>query len=239
MFNKSKYFIFAFSLVLLLNVKPLFGQFGRETARGKAAKEEINNELKSRFGDKVDVKVSAKVEMNENYSYSYDVLVSSESDQALVAFTIEIKTRGKKNSEDLIINNPVNSNWGGSILMPTVKPESFKGSEITWVPLDTLEYYSDQFLMPNSSIKQGDSINFSFESKGLPIIARFWCLGWYKPITVSEYDSLKTTGFEESDILKPWYLNAKQGYTVSSSAIPNPFIPLDFIDTLITYADSS
>jgi len=192
-----------------------------------------------RYGNQINVKVNAKIELHKKYLYNYKVKILDKSTQVLVAFTVEIEARNKNDIETLTIHNSINKNWGGSISFPIVKPVSFKGAEITWVPLDTLESYPDQFFKPKSSINQGDSINFSFETNGLPIIAKFWALGWYKPITVSEYDSLKSIGFEESDILKPWYLNAKQGYTVSSSVIPKPFIFIEFIDTLTTYTDSS
>ncbi len=194
-----------------------------------------------RHGDQIDVKVSTKVKVKENdsHKYNYAVTVLPESDHSLVAFTVEIRMRDRNDREHIFINNPIDKNWGGSISFPIVKPVSFGGAEITWVPLDTLDSYSEQFSMPFSSIKQGDSINMSFESIDLPIITRFWVNGWYKPITMHEFDSLQIAGFEESEIVRPWYLDAKQGYTISPSELPGSFNQLIFLNTIKTYNDSS
>ncbi|MEJ2048780.1 MAG: hypothetical protein P8Y60_02860, partial [Calditrichota bacterium] len=146
-----------------------------------------------RYGNKVAVKISSIVyqKNSDRFKYIYKIIVKKNSLQSLVGFTVELGLKNPKDKNKFFINSQINKNWGGSIDFPSLKPPSFKGAEITWIPLDTLTSLPDQFNVPNSAIFPADSIILILEATSLPSINRYWATGWHTPITEQEYDSLK------------------------------------------------
>jgi hypothetical protein len=194
-----------------------------------------------RYGNKVAVKISSIVyqKNSDRFKYIYKIIVKKNSLQSLVGFTVELGLKNPKDKNKFFINSQINKNWGGSIDFPSLKPPSFKGAEITWIPLDTLTSLPDQFNVPNSAIFPADSIILILEATSLPSINRYWATGWHTPITEQEYDSLKKIGYQSSEIILPWYLDASTGFIIAPDLPPIKFNINEFINILIHYVDQS
>lgn len=191
----------------------------------------------SKSGDRVVVRVTPLVtsDPNNGFTYQYTIRVDGMSPQSLVSFTIELGVRDHSDLSMFESNVVGDENWGGSTTMPSDKPSSFKGAEITWVPLDTLVDLSDQFSMPQSAVQPGDSLLVTVTSYGLPQISRFWAHGWYQPVTEQEYDSLVASGYSQDSVLRPWYSDSFRGTTVAPHVPHQEFNATTFLDTLASY----
>src|SRR5712692_182615 len=184
---------------------------------------------------KVTLKGGASQVGANTLQYQYRVKVMSNSPQPLVSFTVELGLSTPSDQSLFGVDTVLNKNWGGSTTLPTEKPSMFRGSEVTWVPLDTLQSLADQTNIPPSAVRPADSILVTLTTTALPAIGRFWAGGWYLPTSEQSYDSLIALGYSESSILKPWYLEAFQGTTVSPAVLPSPFNNLNFLDTIKSY----
>jgi hypothetical protein len=194
-----------------------------------------------RTGDSVRVAVTARVSKSngDTLCYRYVVNVESDSPQKLVGLTLELGLRQQSDKGVFLIDSAVNRYWGGSIEFGGERPSLFAGGDVAWVPLDTLANLADQLNAPVSAVGPGDSLLVSLRSIALPGINRFWAEGWHSPTSEQEYDSLLTSGFSPDEILKPWYLDAYEGITVTPVI---PFLPLNAVsslDTLKSYTTQS
>jgi hypothetical protein len=194
-----------------------------------------------RAGDSVRVTVTARVSKSngDTLSYRYVANVKSGSPQKLVEFALELGLKQESDVALFSVDSTVNKYWSGSIEFGGEQPSSFAGGAAAWVPLDTLANLADQSNPPPSAVGPGDSLRVSLRSIALPGINRFWAEGWYGPISEQEYDSLVAIGFSPNDILKPWYLDAYEGKTVTP-VLPSLLLNnLDFLDTLASYTTDS
>jgi len=85
---------------------------------------------------------------------------------------------------------------------------------------------SAYFIRPGSSLE-----GFRFESSGLPAIITYYVEGWVEPL-VLDFDPDSVVG---GDVLE----DSKKGKTIGAAYSPIPFIPINFLDTLISYTTQS
>jgi hypothetical protein len=104
-------------------------------------------------------------------------------------------------------------NWNGEIGRGV--------NRIAWGANDSLD-----FIFPGSTLS-----GFNYESEALPSIKTYYAEGWITiPQLTYEPDSIIGGNVLES---------AKQGTTIGPADPPTPFVPLDFLDTLIGYITQS
>ncbi len=195
-----------------------------------------------RFGNNIKTKIEVRVEKlaNNYFQYKYKIRVDSSSSQPLVAYTVEIGINNREDFNKILTDSILIKNWGCSkITNLSEKPPNFKGAEVTWVPLDTLELNSKNEIIVPNAIMPGYSIALHLITQSLPIIGRCWSLGLYEPYDESEIDTLLTQGYNESDLFKPWYSNALMGVTLCSYFPPSQFSAPAIFDTLISNIDKA
>jgi len=76
---------------------------------------------------------------------------------------------------------------------------------------------------------------FAYLSKGLPSIRSFYGVGVFEIPSFEEGKAPDRSEIVGGGILE----NSVQGYTIGASLLPNPYIPLAFIDTLLNYSERS
>ncbi len=168
-------------------------------------------------------------------TYSYKVVNDYTSEQRLEEITIEIGDIGREKG-GTVSNFLDPKDWSGWTSDVVGKPidSSVRGTVI-WVASDSASNYSGLMIPAQSSLLPGSSVEFSFQSKGLPSIKRFWARGWARPLWEYEYDSLRALGYTKDQIYKPWYEDAYKGVTIAPQLPREPFVALAFLDTLISY----
>jgi hypothetical protein len=101
------------------------------------------------------------------------------------------------------------------------RPREAGVRKVFWGAIDSLAT-----IKPNSSLGQ-----FILYSKGLPIITLFYAMGEIElPILEEEPDSIENYNIFE---------NSFKGWTIGPKDPPDPLIPEQFIDTLISYSRQS
>ncbi len=110
---------------------------------------------------------------------------------------------------------------------------------IKWTVSDSTASIDDLDAPAPSSLRPGESIVVSVQSRGLPSIKRFWVRGWVMPISVEQTDSLYALGYKDNDIFKPWYEQRVQGKTISPLVPQKPYVALPFLDTVTAYVMQS
>ena len=162
-------------------------------------------------GKNIEIIVNANViDSNSILQYNYLVKSRSNSIQNVHSFYVEF------NSNISSIKSP--NSWLGLI-------SGIWTNVLMWSSRDTL--YD---ITPNNSL-----YGFSYESEGLPSIQKYYGVGFYKLPSVEEGEAPAESEIVGGGILE----NSVKGYTISPKDPPNPFIPINFIDTIRAYSDSS
>lgn len=153
--------------------------------------------------------------MNDRYLYNYRIHSFETSKQDIRRIRIQYKG-------DCIydISSPLNWFSFRADLSPYARGRNF----IAWGP-DDYAYL----------IKAGNSLEgFQISSSGLPFIADYVVQGYF-PTPSIEF------GEEEPVIIGSMntYENSKKGKTIGPACSPDPFVPVAFLDTLISYTNQS
>jgi hypothetical protein len=88
---------------------------------------------------------------------------------------------------------------------------------------------------PSDGLAPGESMTFSFSSKGLPSIKLFYARSYEAPYTSDELDSLYAIGYTDVQLFPDWKENSYKGLTIAPHVFDSPIAPLAFLDTLISY----
>jgi len=146
-----------------------------------------------------------------NYKYSYIVKNGAYSSQFINEFDVY-------GSTDSVSNIIKPNRWDGFNL----------GSEISWE--DSIGYDIDIFTM-KYQIKPGNGLdNFTYDTYGLPIISKTYLRGFNYNLYQGDENYTKVDDYLNNSVIVT---------TVAASDPPSPFIPINFLDTLINYTDSS
>jgi len=179
--------------------------------------------------------------LDTSYRYQYVIVNDSTSPERLEVLRLEVGDIGAewggtiKNFID-----PILKKWEGWTDVVTAQPSDPTAKGIVlWDVSDSTSSVDELYSPSPSSLVQRESIQVSFESKGLPSIKRFWGTGWIKPITEEQYDSLTLLGYTDQNIFLRWYTTGAQGKTVAPLLPPSPFDSLKFLDTLKSYTTQS
>jgi len=156
---------------------------------------------------KVSPIVTSYLEKDSNYfNYSYSVWNAESAKQKIWNLLVEIKSSNFSTEQPYF--------WK----MNYFKRDSVKA--ISWFSIDSLK-----------DIKTGAfQDSFHIISTGLPIITKYYAVGWLEPPEGEEYIQ-----HGSNDIFK----NSFKGKTLGPKDPTDPYIPIEFIDTLKTYTDSS
>jgi hypothetical protein len=155
--------------------------------------------------------------------YSYTVINAPSSPQTLETYRLAVDGISKEQGTYANFIAPQSKKWYFDINEDHGLLSGTAASRILDLP-------------PENGLAPGESMTFSFESKGLPAIQPFWATGWTKPLSEDERDSLRALGFSDDEISpSDWRDNAYRGFTVAPQLPPERFDSLAFLDTLISY----
>jgi len=158
------------------------------------------------------------------FFYQYAASNSLSSEEPMTTFRIPVRD-GELLGRQARIIGPSNKKWYFS--------GSNQGFVVATHANRYLNWYSENALHP------GDSMNFSFCSKGLPSINLFYAESFAPPFTDSDVDSLQKAGVTSERIFPEWKENSFKGFTISPGIPDSPFVAFSFLDTLLSYARQS
>ncbi|MBI4177918.1 hypothetical protein HY522_00660 [bacterium] len=120
------------------------------------------------------------------FIYSYKVESLPPSKQKLFAFEVETEDRHGFTADKLGWSGDASISAGFRFL-----PPNFVGS-VLWsverIELAGREITTDEERVeaPKNAIGPGENVSFSFRSKGIPTVRRFWARGWVRPYFENE-----------------------------------------------------
>lgn len=189
------------------------------------------------------VSVSTKItSSNTDFVYYYQIINSRESQQYLLNFKIETGDHSLANGGTLTnFNLTPEVNWSTSILSEKAKPEN--PNSITLISsvasYGEIQSLDEAYSPPGSAIEPGDSIEFSFNSNGIPSIMRFWAQGWTKPMTEQKLDSLILEGYSLREISPKWYNNSFSVATIAPVLPDTEISPTTRLENVQDYLSQS
>lgn len=159
----------------------------------------------------IEILVSASVIKNDsNFIYNFEVFSGTNSLQNIFQFFVEVRLGLDSVESPASWRGKISSRWL-NILM--------------WSSRDSL--YD---ILPGSSLS-----GFKYVSGGIPSIKSFYCRGYFEIPSFEEGEAPDASEIESGGILE----NSVPGYTIGASPLPAPFIPLNFLDTLLNYTQRS
>ena len=169
---------------------------------------------------------SAKVTISENarYLFEYQITNADSSEQVLSGFDLLIEDQSFYD-ENIDIPSPATKKW------------YIDGSNKGYVSGAAASRFIN--FPPENGLAPGESISISFPSRGLPAIMPFYTQGFVRPITMTEFDSLKEAGFTDNEIFLDWKEESHQGITIAPKVWPDEINLINFLDTLINYQTQS
>jgi hypothetical protein len=147
------------------------------------------------------------------FSYNYILTNKPTSEQRIWVFAIF--TRIYRDS----ISKIISSSWDYGI------PKNEPYASVRWTPSDDVD------LLPDSSAD-----GFGIIGKGLPCIVDAYAEGYHEPPSFP--DGMATDIIPGYSDLTP-YGPGVVGKTIGPVTVPNPFVPLNFLDTLSNYTTQS
>lgn len=172
-------------------------------------------------------------------TYAYVVQNDSSSAQSMETLRLEV---GDVDSSQggTIRGFHVPSHWIGWVDNVVAQPRDYTAKAIVvWGIGDTIASIDDMYTLPVHAVQPNATITVSLKSRGLPSIKRSYARGWAPPLTEQAYDCLRELGQAHGDIIKPWFVDAYIGKTIAPRIPPDPFVALDFLDTLISMVNEA
>jgi hypothetical protein len=159
------------------------------------------------------------INSDSEFTYSYTVTSSPASKEIFDHFGLFL-------NDSLLIENQT------PIQAPTNKKWYIDGSFgfISGTP-------ASRFLEipPDNGLAPGESMTFSFESRGLPSIQPYYAQSFAPPYRAAEYDSLLEAGYTEAQLSPDWKKNSYKGVTIAPYVFYSPLSASAWLDTLISY----
>jgi len=160
--------------------------------------------------DNITVNVGCDATKDDNvYAFKYSVYNDSESEQRVDYFTVACKT------DSIVKTQPQGwdsrSHW--------VWNQEGWGTEV-------FNWNKPKEILPGRSLD-----SFKIVSPDLPVISLYVVRGENMLPLTTEY----TSDEDSTDFVN----NSVKGFTIGPSTLPNPFVPLNFLDTLINYTQRS
>ena len=156
------------------------------------------------------VNVNSKITKENNfYSYNYTVHSDSTSKQRINYFTVECITDSVTKTQPQGWDSRGHWVWN----------QDGWGTKIFY-------WHKPKEILPGQTLD-----SFKIKSPQMPFIALYVVRG--------ENMLPLTTAFTSEQDSADFVNNSVKGYTIGPSVLPDPFIPLNFLDTLINYTDSS
>jgi hypothetical protein len=159
----------------------------------------------------IEAYVNCSVKKESNLVYQYSVINDILSAQDINEFYLVKKT-------DSLFNFTSPTGWDKSIF------------ENLFEWYDTNFYSAKGLFITKNRLHSGGEFNFSFETLRLPSIQNYYLRGYNYPNLDPE---------SNDDEYNNIYENSKIGVTLVPAEVIEPFIPLNFLDTLINYNQRS
>ncbi|MBF8248866.1 MAG: hypothetical protein HW374_1666, partial [Bacteroidetes bacterium] len=115
----------------------------------------------------------------------------------------------------------------------SIHPDGWNSSG-KWLDIPFADWFTDPFSR-ESNVRPGQMLSgFNILSKGLPTIAIFYVQG-FRPQVDPETGNQPTVQQLRNDL----FMNSFRGFSIGPSYPPDPFIPVIFLDTLLSYTRQS
>ncbi len=164
------------------------------------------------------------IELVENgLKYTYTIENLDISAQVLSSFTIYIN--------DSTLSNPPNYTADFYIVTPAPKKYYIDG---VITPNAITGVAAGRFLElpPENGLSPGESLEFSFQTSGIPSINRFYSEGFVEPYTETLIDTLFKLGFTQEEIFYDWREKSYSKLTISPKLWSDSTTLDAFFDTL-------
>ena len=162
--------------------------------------------------------------VGNEFIYFFTVSSSPSSEEVLDGFDLYVVDSRITNNE-IDIQGPTNKKW------------YIDGSDLGFISGAPASRFLE--IPPENGLAPGESMTFSFMSRGLPSIKPFYAQSFAPSYNEKELDSLYAAGYSRAQLFPDWKDNSYKDLTISPQIPDSPFVASAFLDTLLSYTRQS